>query len=320
LENSDKYNMQHHMRSYQTEDDFWCIRDFLREVFLCNKRRMHSWPVARWDYWRWHGILNLGDGKLEEHVFLWETEENQIVAVLNREAAGQTFLQIHPVWKTAQLEEEIILQAEERLACPSSRGGKVLWVWCDAGDTQRQGILQNHGFNHITEADENQWLRDLQQAIPENPVREGYRIRSLGEASELPARSWASWRAFHPEEPEGNYDRDSSWYQNIQAAPLYRRDLDLVAVTQSGEVAAFTTLWYDDVTRCGYFEPVGTMPEHQRCGLARSLLSEGMRRLKRLGATQAMTIGGEPPANALYQSVMGPIHDISQPWEKRWPG
>jgi hypothetical protein len=60
------------------------------------------------------------------------------------------------------------------------------------------------------------------------------------------------------------------------------------------------------------------MPEHQRCGLARALLSEGMRRLKRLGATQVMTMGGEPPANGLYESVLGPVYDLYQPWEKRY--
>jgi hypothetical protein len=43
-----------------------------------------------------------------------------------------------------------------------------------------------------------------------------------------------------------------------------------------------------------------------------------MQRLKKVGATQVMTIGGEPPANALYQSVLGPDYDLSQPWEKRW--
>ncbi len=70
--------MRFSLRNYQTEHDFWRIRNFLREVFMLNMRRMLSWPVARWDYWRWHGILNLGDGKLEEHVFFWETEEHRI--------------------------------------------------------------------------------------------------------------------------------------------------------------------------------------------------------------------------------------------------
>jgi GNAT superfamily N-acetyltransferase len=306
------------MHSYQTEEDYWRIRIFLREVFLLNDRRMLSWPVARLDYWRWHGILNLGEGALETGVYIWETPEGQIAAVLNREGAGQAFLQVHPGWKTADLEEQIITLAEDRLRVQSCKGGQVLWVWSDAGDIQRRGILERRGYTNIVEAEEHQWRRALVLPIPDNPLKQGYSIRVLGDASELPSRSWASWRSFHPDKPTSDYDSDWSWYLNIQSAPLYRRDLDLVAIAPGGEVAAFTTIWYDDVSCCGYFEPVGTIPEHQRQGLARSLLCEGMRRLKKVGATQVMTIGGEPPANALYQSVLGPDYDLSQPWEKRW--
>jgi mycothiol synthase len=306
------------MRSYQSEDDFWQIRNFLREVFVLNGLRKFSWPVARLDYWRWHGIMNLGDGTLETGVFIWETGTGQIAAVLNCEGMGQVFLQVHPEFKTTELEEDMIEQAEEHLRGPSRKSGEVLWVWADSGDAVRQGILARRGFSHIAEADEHQWRRDLSVPIPDKPVRSGYSIRALGEAGELPSRSWASWRAFHPEQPDENYQDDWSWYLNIQSAPLYRRDLDLVAIDTSGEVAAFTTIWYDDVTRCGYFEPVGTKPEHQRQGLGSVLLCEGMRRLKKLGAVQAMTAGGSVHANALYRSILGPVYEISQPWEKRW--
>ena len=305
-------------RIYQTEEDYRRIRNFLRKVFLLNDRRMFCWPVARLDYWRWHGILNMGDGTLETGVYLWETREGQIAAVLNREGAGQVFLQIHPDFKTVELEEEMITLAEEHLRAPSRRGGEVLWIWSNSKDTGRYAILESRGYTPITDACEHQWRRNLRLRIPDNPVREGYLVRALGEASELPSRSWASWRAFHPDEPDEKYGNDSSWYLNIQSAPLYRRDLDLVAIAPAGEVAAFTTVWYDDVTRCGYFEPVGTMPEHQRLGLARALLFEGMRRLKRMGADLAVVGGESSHANAFYKTVVGPVYEFSQPWEKRW--
>ena len=307
------------VRPYSGEEDFWRIRSFLQEVFLLNDRREFSWPVVRLDYWRWHGIMNLGDGTLETGVFIWETELGQIVAGLNREGAGQAFMQIHPAYKTTDLEEQMMIVAEEHLRTSSRKGGGVLWVWCDSMDFRRQELLKARGYALVPDEGEHQWRRDLDQPIPENPVCEGYTVRALGDDSELSSRSWASWRAFHPDEPDEKYGGDWSWYLNIQSAPLYRRDLDLVAIATSGEVAAFTTILYDDVTRCGYFEPVGTKPEHQRRGLARALLSEGMRRLKEMGATRAIVGGEAPRANALYQSVFGPIHDISQPWEKRWP-
>jgi predicted N-acetyltransferase YhbS len=154
------------------------------------------------------------------------------------------------------------------------------------------------------------------QPIPENPVYNGYTF--LGD--DRAARPQLGFMAgFHSDEPDEKYQNDWTWYQNIQAAPLYRRDLDLVAIAPGGELAAFTTIWYDDVSRCGFFEPVATVPEHRRRGLASSLLSEGMRRLKKMGADSTMVGGEAPNANALYQSVFGSDHDLAQAWEKRWP-
>jgi len=60
------------MRRYQTDKDFELIREFLHEVFLLNDRKEYSWPAARFDYWYWHGIKNLGDGQLDRDVFIWE--------------------------------------------------------------------------------------------------------------------------------------------------------------------------------------------------------------------------------------------------------
>jgi hypothetical protein len=39
-------------RPYQTEDDYWRMREFLRQVFFLNHRLERSWHVARLDYAR----------------------------------------------------------------------------------------------------------------------------------------------------------------------------------------------------------------------------------------------------------------------------
>jgi GNAT superfamily N-acetyltransferase len=90
------------------------------------------------------------------------------------------------------------------------------------------------------------------------------------------------------------------------------------AATAGGEIASFCTVWYDDVTRSAYLEPVATVPEHQRLGLARATISEGLKRVKRLGATRAFVGGYEPAPNALYSSVLSAEHDRSLQWIKRW--
>jgi len=305
------------MRVYQTEDDYGRIRAFLREVFLLNERRELCWPVARLDYWRWHGIENCQScAPMDQVVFIWETIDGQIAAVLNPEGQVEAHLQVHPKWRTPELEEEMIAIAEQQLAGVRSDGQRTLQVWADGRDTLRHDILIRRGYAKRGWP-EHQWRRDLDAPIPDVSSAPGYSVRSLDDVDELPARSWASWRAFHPDEPNEHYE-GWEWYHNIQRMPLYRRDLDLVAVASTGEIASFCTIWYDDVTRSAYYEPVGTLPEHQRRGLAKATLTEGLRRLKRLGATRAFVGGYEPGPNALYTSVMGADHDLSEPWAKEW--
>jgi GNAT superfamily N-acetyltransferase len=134
---------------------------------------------------------------------------------------------------------------------------------------------------------------------------------------ELPARSWLSWKAFHASEPDDRYE-GWEWYRNVQRAPLYRRDLDLVAVARDGELAAFCTLWFDEVTRTAAFEPVGTHPIHQRRGLGKAVMTEGLRRVRELGASLATVNSYSESAGSLYASLGFTSYDLSEPWIKEW--
>ncbi len=304
------------MRNLRDENDYWHIRQSLRDVMLLNGLREFSWGVPRLDYWRFFGMNNIHPfASLPEIIFLWETSNGQIASVLNPEDPGNIFLQIHPAFKTKSLEEEMIVVAEEHLSA-GLNGKKHISVWADSQDDLRLAILQECGYQRGPEA-ESQWRRDLDGPIPDVPLANGYTIRSLGDLNELPARSWASWRGFHPNEPEEKY-KGWEWYHNIQRCPLYRRDLDMVAATPDGVIAAFSTFWFDDATRTVYIEPVATVPEHQRRGLARAVITEGLRRVQRMGALRAFVGGYEPGPDALYSSVLSPEHDRLEQWVKEW--
>jgi mycothiol synthase len=93
----------------------------------------------------------------------------------------------------------------------------------------------------------------------------------------------------------------------------------MVAIAPDGAVAAFCTMWFDDVTRSAYFEPVATVPAHQRQGLGKALMTEGLHRLQRIGVTRAFVGGHSAAANALYRSVMGAEHELYEVWAKEWP-
>lgn len=301
--------------AYTDTDDYWRVRAFLREAFLQNARHEFCWSLLRWDYWRWHIHENIFKFNLPEVVSVWEAN-GRIVAVLNPDNAGEAFLQIHPAFHSRALITEMLDIAEARLATLNEKGKRCLTVWAGAQDEARQRVLLARGYTKTTPA-EYMRRRPLMDAIPAVPLAAGYGIRALGDESELPARSWLSWKVFHPNAPDEDY-QGWEWYRNVQRVPLYRRDLDLVAVAQDGTLAAFCTVWLDDVTRTAVFEPVGTHPAHQQLGLGKALMSEGLRRAQRLGATLASVSSYSLAAHALYASVGFVEYDLSEPWQREW--
>jgi GNAT superfamily N-acetyltransferase len=304
------------LRKYQTENDYWRIRRFLRDVYLCNDRREFSWPLYRWDYWRWHINENIFRFELGAAIFLWETAEGQIAAMLNPDHPGETFLQVHPAFRSPELEVEMMSTAEMQFAVTRPGGRQRLLVWSPAGDAVRRNILARRGYTRQDDL-EYQRRRDLSLPIPKVPLPAGYTVRPLGDVDEHPARSWLSWKAFHPAEPDERYE-GWEWYRNVQRAPLYRRDLDLVAVAPDGELAAFCTLWFDDISRMAAFEPVGAHPDHQRRGLGKAVMAEGLRRAGQLGATLATVNSYSEEAGGLYASMGFTSYDLSEPWVKEW--
>lgn len=303
------------LRPYQTEEDYWRMREFLRQVFILNNRRERSWHVARLDYARWHTCLNCAKVRLEEVAFLWETE-GQIIAFLMPDGGrGEAHLCVHPDLRTRDLEEEMLTVAEERLAAIQPDGSTELVIWSPEQDIQRRDLLIQRGYRK-GDTPEHQWRRQLDAPIEVVPATPGYTIRSLGDGLELLERCYASGLGFHEGDITVAVDNrnDPTWYRNIQTAPLYRRDLDLVAIAPDGAIAAFCTIWFDDVTRSAYFEPVATVPDYQRRGLGKAIMTEGLRRLQRMGATTAFVGGYSNQANALYRSVMGSDFELSEPW------
>ena len=91
-------------------------------------------------------------------------------------------------------------------------------------------------------------------------------------------------------------------HERLLRCPLHRPEFDLRIVGPGGDVAAYCLLWRDGETGVGHFEPVRTEDAHQRRGLGRALMAEGIRRLAAAGATiiKVDAYASNPAAIALY--------------------
>lgn len=308
--------MSLHKRTYQSEDDHWRIREFLRGVTLVNGRHDYAWSLLRWDYWYWHINENIFKFHLPDVISLWEVD-GQIVAMLNPDSPGEAFFQIHPSFHKNGLVAEMLDVAEDKLFKTREDGTKELIVWVNEDDGLSKRIFSEYGYARSKFLAEHMRRRFFTAPEPAPALPTGYTVRALGDEDELPARSWLSWKVFHPDAPDEDY-KSWEWYRNVQRVPLYRRDLDIVAVAPDGELAAFCTVWFDDVTRTAVFEPVGTHPEHQKRGLGKAVMAEGLRRAERLGAMLATVSSYGKAAHALYESMGFTEFDLLEPWIREW--
>jgi len=88
-------------------------------------------------------------------------------------------------------------------------------------------------------------------------------------------------------------------------ASFYKKDLDLVVVDPHGNFAAVCTVRIDPKSRMAELEPVGTHPDYRKLGLAKSVVCEGLCRVKKYQPSSMCILGAaaSEAANKLYESV-----------------
>lgn len=91
----------------------------------------------------------------------------------------------------------------------------------------------------------------------------------------------------------------------LRQTSLYRPDLDLVVLDRRDSVAAYGLFWFDPETATGLVEPMRTVHDHQRRGLARHILTTGIDLLADAGAARIKVCfkPDNPAARDLYLGV-----------------
>jgi len=276
-------------RGYDAERDFQRVMKFLRDSYA-ETGSLHNWLPPRFENSR---------AEVASGTRLWEEvdgPEPRVVAVANPEARFVYFIQMDP--DHAYLEGEVVEWIVEHCASQKSSGEELkVSIVALEGNPARENALREHGFERGPVYGIFR-LRAVDAPIPDVRPPEGYVIRSV--------------------RPEEDFDRIAAavrvvfghggWFtaevlEGLSRASFYRGDLDLVAVAPNGDIASFCTFRMDPPSRVTELEPMGTLPEYRRMGLAKAILIEGFRRLKRYDTT-LLYIGGAadtPEANRLYE-------------------
>jgi len=306
-----------HPHRYRGEIDYWRVRAFLQRTTAAQPHLGGNWQVGDFDYWRWHWMANVVERSLEE-LLLWE-DGDQLAAVLIQGDPGVCHIQIDPEVRSPSLLHSLVEAGERNYVTVGRDGHKVLFVWAGADDVVLQQVLMKRGFQRYESphAVEVTGWQHLDRHLPEAKPPTGFLLRSMNDTSDLPKRSLCSWRAFHPEEADAGADPTGRWYRNIQRAPSYRHDLDVIAVSASGDIESFATCYFDVVTRGGVIVLAGTAPLHHQKGLGRAVVTEAVARLKALGGIIASVSWYDGVAGALYQSAGFTKQSLAHGWKKQ---
>lgn len=162
-----------------------------------------------------------------------------------------------------------------------------LEVLCRDDDDLMLRLLAAAGFEAGEESGGVTWMA-AEGATPVVELPNGYRItdRSLHSSP----THWLT----HRSTPELE--------SRLAECSLYDPELDIAIQTTEGDVAAYALFWFDAATSVGLIEPMRTEEAHQRRGLARALIGEGLARLIARGAQRFKVGYSTDVARALYVS------------------
>lgn len=160
-------------------------------------------------------------------------------------------------------------------------------------DTELLAVLAGAGFTATGERSATTWL-DADRRPAVTPTPDGYRLVDRSQRRDVP----------HPMRPRNG----DAVEQRLNETSLYDATLDLSIEADDGEPAGYALFWHDPLTGVGQLEPMRVFDEHQRRGLARSLLTEGLDRLARRGAHR-LKVGFDGPAGQNLYTGAGFVID-----------
>ncbi len=305
-------------RDFEWDKDYFAVCDFLAELYQLTKS-LRNWIPSRIENRKFGPCGPPYQDEEDKLVKIWEEldEDNaskspKIVAVSIMENAPDSHINIHPDYE--YLEEDIIRQMEEwkKEMPPNDDRGLRIAFYVEEGHEERISLLKELGYSKLDYVEHNR-IRPLDLPVPDYELPEGYSIRHVS----------------LPEDYENYHEVQSSVFTHcgphmteeaaikFSQASFWQEGLDLVAVAPDGKFAAFTTVRMDPASGITEFEPVGTHPDHRQKGLAKAVILEGLKRLKKHNPTVICIPGAaaNEGATKLYDSLGFSRVDVS-PWRK----
>jgi predicted N-acetyltransferase YhbS len=297
------------MRRYSKED-FMSVRDFLANTYAYFQRP-YNWTIERWNFSI--SMARIMNGvpleQYESQIAIWEREQ-EIVTVVCAEGEndGEAFFQMANEQIPDDILQEMFAFCDDHLG-KEKDGKRVIYLRIPLENTRAEKRALSLDYAKQS------WIESvselsLDQELPVE-LAGGFTFKHGDEVTHV-EKGEAHARAFGYFDEPVYRERSPKGYQAISETPDYRPDLDLYAVSPDDEIAAFTTMWYDQQNRIGMLEPVGTIPQYRNLGLARACIMQLVNQVKREGGSKVYVGSGDD----FYQRIGFRARELYGVWLK----
>jgi ribosomal protein S18 acetylase RimI-like enzyme len=181
-------------------------------------------------------------------------------------------------------------------------------LWAFSQQTQRQAVLS--AFGYCAGAAEYRMHNMRPSDAPLVSIPSGFTVGTVDDTL-VDSRTACQRSAFE------STKMTSEIYHQVRSLPSYTGTWDRVMVNEAGDVVAFCTIWYDQVSGIALFEPVGCHQAYQRRGLTRALICQSLHDLAAAGVREARVLSvsdANEPAVHLYRACGFQLVDELVPW------
>lgn len=286
-------------RCYKLLGDFNKVLKYLSDTYEMDTLNSYLLPQF-FEYAHTHPCFN---HKLTHRFGLWEENNNLVGITCYEMNIGECFISIKSGYDF--LLSEVIKYSEENLSEKNS-----LSIWITDKELKKKIIIEKMGYKKIHSEPITIFTYD--KPFPIRTLPKGFSVISLEDENDLYKIDDCLWYGFdHGPDPQPDKEIDSRI--QMQCGPNFRKDLTTVIKGPKGEYACFAGMWMDEQNNYAYLEPLATVPEYRRIGLATIALVEGMKKTKALGAKYCF--GG---TREFYHNIGFKIIANRELWKREW--
>ncbi len=211
----------------------------------------------------------------DETIKIWRDSNknnDEIIAVSHRGSAGNYHIEIHPDFK--QYEKELFQEIEKLEKEIEGKGKSRMYTYTVGPDSMRPVVLAELGYENYGLHEYN-YEFPPDSAITDNPIPEGYRIRSLRGEEDYASIIEVIGTVY-------DHCRENMTIEKMRfmaKADFYHHDLTLVVTDDADKFVGFCMYRFDPSTSIAEMEILGVRPDFENLGLEEALLSEGLKRV-----------------------------------------